>query len=298
MYGAMIGDIIGSRYEFDNIKTKDFPLFSKGCDFTDDTIMTVAMAKALLRSREEQYKHGAQSFQSILIEELQALGKQYPHPTGEYGGNFAAWLREKDPKPYNSFGNGSAMRTSPCGLIAVTLEEAIALARAGAAVSHNHPEGIKGAEAVSAAVFLAKTGRTKEEIRHYIVAHYYPLDFTLDSIRPSYSFDGSCQGSVPQALVAFFESESFEDAIRNAISIGGDTDTIGAITGSVAWVYYAIQSGGYSGWVYDQIDPAMLAIREQAKAYLPQEFIQIAEEFHEVCWRRAGTYNRVGGSIG
>jgi len=300
MYGAMIGDIIGSRYEFDNIKTKDFPLFSKGCDFTDDTIMTVAMAKALLKSRAEQHTRGsaAKPFRAILIEEMQALGNRYPHPTGEYGGNFAVWLKEKEPKPYNSFGNGSAMRTSPCGLIAVTLEEAVTLARAGAAVSHNHPEGIKGAEAVSAAIFLAKTEKTKEEIRQHIVEHYYPLDFTLDSIRQAYTFDGSCQGTVPQALVAFFESESFEDAIRNAVSIGGDTDTIGAITGSVAWVYYAIQSGGYSGWVYDQIDKTMLTIREQAKAYLPQDFIQTAEEFHEVCWRRAGTYNRVGGCIG
>ena len=297
MYGAFIGDIVGSKYEFNNIITKQFPLFSQGCDYTDDTIMTVAVAKAILLSREEQLKRGenGKGFQEFLIEVMQDFGRRYPHPTGAYGGSFAKWLRQKNPKPYGSYGNGSAMRVSPCGLAAVTMEEALALARASASVSHDHPEGIKGAEAVSAAVFLAKCGRTKEEIWQYISEHYYNLDFTLDSIRETYKFDGSCQGSVPQAIVAFLDSENFEDAIRNVISIGGDCDTTGAIAGSIAWTYYAVQTGSYSGWVYNKFDSAMLEIKAQAMSYLPKEFIDIADEFHEVCWKRAGTFDRVGG---
>lgn len=297
MYGAFIGDIVGSKYEFNNIITKQFPLFSPGCDYTDDTIMTVAVAKAILLSREEQFKRGenGKGFQEFLVEVMQDFGQRYPHPTGAYGGSFAKWLRQKNPKPYGSYGNGSAMRVSPCGLAAVTMEEALALARASASVSHDHPEGIKGAEAVSAAVFLAKCGRTKEEIGQYISEHYYNLDFTLDSIRETYKFDGSCQGSVPQAIVAFLESENFEDAIRNVISIGGDCDTTGAIAGSIAWTYYAVQTGSYSGWVYNKFDSAMLEIKAQAMSYLPKEFIDIADEFHEVCWQRAGTFDRVGG---
>lgn len=297
MYGAYIGDIVGSKYEFNNIKTKDFPLFSQGCDYTDDTIMTVAVAKAIMLSRREQFEKSGKGrgFQEFLVEIMQDFGRRYPYPTGAYGGKFAMWLRQRDPKPYNSYGNGSAMRVSPCGLAAVTMEEALTLARASACVTHDHPEGIKGAEAVAAAIFLAKCHKSKEEIRQHISDHYYKLDFTLDSIRDSYRFDGSCQGSVPQAIVAFLESESFEDAIRNVISIGGDCDTTGAITGSIAWIYYAIQTGEYPGWVYNQFDPAMLEIKKQAMAYLPEEFIQIADDFHEVCWHRAGTYNRVGG---
>ena len=175
------------------------------------------------------------------------------------------------------------MRVSPCGLVAVTMDEALALARASACVSHNHPEGIKGAEAVSAAVFLAKSGKSKEEIRQYVSEHYYNLDFTLDSIRDSYQFDGSCQGSVPQAIVAFLESENFEDAIRNAISIGGDCDTTGAITGSIAWIYYA----GYGNWATNRFDSSMQKIKTQAMTYLPKEFIDIADEFRDVCVARA-----------
>lgn len=298
MYGAFIGDIVGSKYEFDNIKTKEFPLFSAGCDYTDDTIMTVAVAKAIMLSRQECFEkdeNKGKGFQTILVEVMQDFGRRYPNPTGAYGGSFAKWLRQKTPKPYGSYGNGSAMRVSPCGLAAVTIKEALALARASASVTHNHPEGIKGAEAVSAAVFLAKCGKSKAEIRQYITEHYYNLDFTLDSIRETYKFDGSCQGSVPQAIVAFLESENFEDAIRNVISIGGDCDTTGAITGSIAWIYYAVRTGRYDGWVYNRFDPSMLKIKTQAMAYLPKEFIEIADEFHEVCWKRAGTYHRVGG---
>lgn len=297
MYGAFIGDIVGSKYEFNNIKTKEFPLFSAGCDYTDDTIMTAAVAKAIMLSRQERCEKGedkGKGFQEILVEVMQDFGRRYPNPTGAYGGNFANWLRQKNPKPYGSYGNGSAMRVSPCGLAAVTIEEALALARASASVSHNHPEGIKGAQAVSAAVFLAKSGKTKAEIRQYITEHYYNLNFTLDSIRESYRFNESCQGSVPQAVVAFLESETFEDAIRNVISIGGDCDTTGAITGSIAWAYYTVQTGGNSGWACNDFDPSMLKIKTQAAAYLPKEFIEIADEFHEVCWKRAGTYHRAG----
>ena len=297
MYGAFIGDIVGSKYEFHNIKTKEFLLFSEGCDYTDDTIMTVAVAKAILLSHQEQFEKGenGKKFREFLVETMQDLGRRYPCPTGAYGGMFAKWLRLEKPKPYGSFGNGSAMRVSPCGLAAVTMEEALALARASADVTHDHPEGIKGAEAVAAAIFLAKCGKSKEEIRQYISEHYYNLDFTLDSIRGTYDFDGSCQGSVPQAIVAFLESESFEDAIRNVISIGGDCDTTGAITGSIAWTWYAVQTGHYDGWVSNRFEPSMLEIKAQATEFLPEEFIWIADEFHEVCWKRAETYHRVGG---
>lgn len=293
MYGAFIGDIVGSKYEFNNIKTKRFPLFSQRCDYTDDTIMTVAVAKAIMLSRAEQYEknENGKGFQEYLVEVMQDFGKRYPNPTGAYGGSFAKWLRQKNPKPYGSYGNGSAMRVSPCGLVAVTMDEALALARASACITHNHPEGIKGAEAVSAAIFLAKCGKSKEEIRQYVNEHYYNLNFTLDSIRNSYKFDSSCQGSVPQAIAAFLESENFEDAIRNVISIGGDCDTTGAITGSIAWIYYA----GYGNWVTNNFSAPMQEIKTQATEYLPKEFIDIAEEFLDVCGKRAGTYYRVGG---
>lgn len=215
---------------------------------------------------------------------MQDFGRRYPYPMGVYGESFAQRFRQKHPKPYGNFGNGSAMRVSPCALVAVSLEEALALARASADITHNHPEGIKGAEAVSAAIFRAKSGKTREDIRQYISEHYYDLNFTLEDIRESYHFDGSCQGSVPQAIVAFLEAESFEDAIRNIISIGGDSDTTGAITGSIAWTYYTAKG----------CDVSMQAIRAQAAAYLPKEFTEIAQKFAQVCSQRAGTYDRVG----
>ena len=290
MFGAFIGDIVGSKYEFNNTKDKSFPLFSQGCDFTDDTIMTVAVAKAILQSYNARRKGEEKGFQEFLVEIMQDYGRRYPNPTGAYGGSFAKWLRQKDPKPYGSFGNGSAMRVSPCGLFAVTMEEALELARASACVSHDHPEGVKGAEAVSTAIFLAKCGKSKEEIRQYISEHYYKLDFTLDSIRDSYKFDGSCQGSVPQAIIAFLESESFEDAIRNVISIGGDCDTTGAITGSIAWIYYV----GYYERVWDELVTPMQEIKNRAKEYLPDEFIEIEEAFRDLCGKRGSAYNRIG----
>ena len=282
MYGAFIGDIVGSKYEFNNIKTKDFPLFSPGCDYTDDSIMTAAVAQAILCTARED----CGDFSRVLVETMQDFGRRYPHPTGAYGGRFADWLRRENPAPYGSYGNGSAMRVSPCALAAVTLEEALELARVSAAVTHDHPEGIKGAEAVAAALFLAKTGASKEEIRQYVAEHFYSLDFTLDSIRADYHFDVSCQGSVPQAIVAFLESADFEDAVQGAVSIGGDCDTTGAMAGSIAWTYYTVEAGGTEAWVQGRIPPAMEEIRAQADSLLPQEFIDIASAFHQLCRRR------------
>ena len=234
MIGAIFGDIVGSRYEFRNTKTKNFELFSKGCHFTDDSVMTLAVANALLQYDRTQ---SLNIFQDILITSMHTYGNA--HPYAGYGGNFSWWLIKKSRIPYQSFGNGSAMRVSPVAWYANSLEEALALAKASAAVTHNHPEGIKGAVVTAGAAYLARTGASREEIRAFI-EDYYTLDFTLDEIRPTYTFDVSCQGSVPQAMQAFLESVSFEDAIRNAVSIGGDSDTIAAITGAVAEAFYGM----------------------------------------------------------
>ena len=236
MLGAIIGDIVGSVYEFDNIKTKDFPLFREDCRFTDDTVMTIAVRNALrIYDKEKDIR----VFQAALISEMQRLGRKYADRG--YGGRFAKWLWMEDPKPYGSYGNGAAMRVSPVGEYASSLEEALKLAKASAVVSHDHPEGIKGAQAVAAAVFLARQeGWGKVRIRNFIEGEFYSLNFTLDEIRETYAFDVSCQGSVPQALACFFEGESFEDVIRNCISIGGDCDTIAAIAGGIAEGYFGI----------------------------------------------------------
>lgn len=284
MLGAIIGDVVGSVYEFNNIKTKDFPLFVKQSIYTDDTVMTVAVAKALLRSREEK-----QDFRTILIEEMQLFGKQYPN--SGYGGMFAQWLTTNNPKPYNSFGNGSAMRVSPCGLIAVELSEALSLAKASAEVTHNHPEGIKGAQAVAGAIYLAKNKKTKQEIKDFIELNFYDLDFTLDGIRQNYHFNETCQETVPQAIVAFLESTDFEDAIRNAVSIGGDSDTVAAITGSIALAYYRnVDWEDLSVVIPSDKSNIINTVLE----LLPDDFIQIIDSFNEVCFRRAGTYSRSG----
>ena len=235
MLGAIIGDIVGSVYEWHNIKTKEFEFFSTRhrCSPTDDSIMTLAVARAILNAES-----GHKPLEEEAVINMRALGNHYPR--AGYGGRFRHWLRTENPEPYNSYGNGSAMRVSPCGFAADSLEEAISMADAVTKVTHNHPEGMRGAEATAAAIYLARTGKTIPEIRDYIEQNYYKINFTLDEIRPSYTFDVSCQGSVPQALEAFFESTGFEDAIRNAISIGGDSDTIAAITGGIAQAYYGI----------------------------------------------------------
>lgn len=271
MFGAIIGDIVGSAYEFCNIKTKDFPLFSPACDYTDDSLMTIAVGQALSTPWEDM-----EALKKNFVQTMQAMGRAYPYPTGAYGGRFSAWLSSPDPQPYGSFGNGSAMRVSPCGLYAATLEEALTLAKASAEVTHNHPEGIKGAQATAAAIYLARTGSSKEEIRNYIRAYFYPLEETLEKIRPTYGFDESCQGTVPQAIQAFLESHTFDDAIRNAISLGGDSDTLGAITGSMAWNYYCAQNGGTP-------TQDMMAIWETAVTYLPSDLAAFVEEFSSRC---------------
>lgn len=233
MLGAICGDIVGSRFERKSIKNKDFEFFGKGCDFTDDTVMTCAVAAALLNHLQN---HTDLSLDATRY--MQAYGRSFP--TRHYGTSFAQWIGAKDPIPYNSWGNGAGMRVSPCGFLAKTLEEAKHYAKQVTQVTHNHPEGLKGAEAIATATFLAKVGYSKEEIRSYIDKHYYKLDFTLDEIRPTYDFNGSCQGSVPQAIECFLESIDFEDAIRNAISLGGDSDTLGAMAGAIAEAHYGI----------------------------------------------------------
>lgn len=282
MYGAIIGDVVGSTYEFAGRKTKNFPLFPGGSDFTDDTIMTIAVAKALMRAVDMD-----EPFDEVLVEEMRQLGGEYPHPKGGYGVRFREWLVDPFPMPYNGAGNGSAMRVSPCGLLAVTLQEALDLAEASAAVTHNHPEGIKGAQATAAAVFLAKTRHTKEEIRDYIREPFYPLDQTLGEIRPNYEFNGSCQGSVPQSIQAFLESKNYEDALRNVISLGGDADTMGAITGAIAWSFYRFQTD-------KGISIKMANMWIEAAEYLPEEWRDLVLEFDKLCRQREDTFAQEG----
>lgn len=234
MYGAILGDIIGSPYEFDmGSKTKDFPLFSDKSHFTDDTVITIAVAEAFMGAPEDEG-----IIRQRLVAAMQKWGHRYPR--AGYGLRFLDWLDCDDPQPYNSFGNGSAMRVSPCAWAVDSLEKVERLAKWSAEVTHDHPDAIKGAQAVAAAIFLARTGAQKAQIRQYIEEKYYDLRFTLDEIRPGYSFDVSCEGSVPQAIVSFLEAEDFADAIRNAISLGGDGDTQACIAGAIAEAYYGI----------------------------------------------------------
>jgi len=224
MIGAVAGDIIGSVYEHNPIKTKDFPLFHPRCRFTDDTVLTIAVADAILSGRP-------------YVESIRRIGRRYPR--AGYGGSFIMWLHSDDALPYNSWGNGSAMRVSPVGFAFSSEEEVRRQARMTAEITHNHPEGIKGAEATALAVFLARTGHDKESIRARISGQFaYDLDRTVDGVRPTYSFDISCQGTVPEALIAFLDSESYEDAVRNAVSLGGDSDTLACITGGIAEAFY------------------------------------------------------------
>ena len=234
MLGAIIGDVAGSLYEFSSLKTKDFELFAPGSRVTDDSIMTIAVGCACAEADLTDER----DFKASVIWHMRSLGRQYP--SAGYGGMFHRWLLVDVMPAYNSFGNGSAMRVSPVAWAAESLAQAETLAKWSAEVTHNHPEGIKGAQAVAAAIFLAKEGASKQEIKDYIEAHYYVLDFTLDAIRPGYKFDVTCQGSVPQAIQCFLEAESFEDAIRNAVSLGGDGDTQAAMAGAIAEAYFGI----------------------------------------------------------
>lgn len=251
MTGAIAGDIIGSVYEFDNIKTTDFPLFTNESDYTDDTIMTVAVADWLLNGGD-------------LAKVMQRYGREYPYPTGGYGGRFSGWLREKDPQPYNSWGNGSAMRVSAVGWMFDSLEKTLEVAKETAVVTHNHPEGIKGAQATAAAIYLARTGKSKQDIKQYIeTAFSYDLGRTCDEIRPFYRFNESCQGTVPEAMIAFLDSSDFENAIRLAVSLGGDSDTLACITGGIAEAFYGIPED----------------IEKQVSDKLPGTFQKVIKEF-------------------
>ena len=235
MIGAIIGDTIGSIYEHHNIKTMDFPLFTGKSRPTDDSVLTIAVSKALMDTMGQD----EDSVYTALVAEMQYFGRLYPN--AGYGGTFKRWIFSENPKPYGSYGNGSAMRVSSVGWMYPTLEETRCIARLTSVTTHNHREGVKGAECVASAVFLARTGAKKADIKRYIEEEFdYNLDLPLDAIRESYGFDVTCQGSVPQAIRAFLEGYSFENAVRLAVSIGGDSDTIACITGGIADAMYGV----------------------------------------------------------
>ena len=251
MIGAIAGDIIGSVFERHPIKTTSFPLFSKSSRFTDDTVLTLAIADAIINKTD-------------YATALKTYGRKYPY--AGYGMSFYSWMLSPQTKPYNSWGNGSAMRVSPVGFAFDSTEAVLREAERTAIVTHNHPEGIKGAQATALAVYLARRAADKQEIRRQISRRFsYNLDLSLDEIRPNYSFDISCQGSVPESIIAFLESRDFEDAVRLAISLGGDSDTMGCIAGGIANAYYG---------------KLPLKIIEQVKLRLPQEFVQIIDQFN------------------
>ena len=263
MLGAVIGDVIGSIYEWDNYRAKDFPLFSKHCSTTDDSIMSIAVADALLKCNGNY-----EDLSNITIKSMQEIGRPYPHCG--YGESFYHWIYSEKAKPYYSYGNGAAMRISPVSYVATSLEEVKSLSHKVTCISHDHPEGLKGALAVATAIFLALRGKTKVYIKTYINEHYYATDFTLSSLRENYRFNETCQNTVPQALFAFFESENFEDAIRTAISIGGDSDTIGAIVGGIAEAYYGIPNN-IRVRCKDFIDKPLLTIIDKFEAKYPSK---------------------------
>ena len=259
MYGAIIGDIVGSVYEFKNYRAKDFELFKNDCFFTDDTVMTLAVAKALM---EHEPKGDGAALRRALVSNMHELGNKYI--LAGYGGRFLSWIMRRNTEPYNSFGNGSAMRASAAGWYANSLEETIEIATATADVTHNHPEGIKGAIVAAGAVYLARTGADKAKIREF-VEEYYTLDFTIDEIRPTYRFNETCQQTVPQAMEAFLESESFEDCVRTSISVGGDSDTLAAISCAVAEAFYGVP----------------LTHKIYATSYLDSTLVEILESFEQ-----------------
>ena len=257
MLGAITGDIVGSRFEFNNHKKIEFELFHRDCNFTDDTICTVAVAEWLMQK-------GSKKLPFARI--LQQWCRQFPYPMGGYGNRFVSWIAEKNPKPYDSFGNGSAMRIAPVGWACETLEETQLVAAEIASVSHNHPEGIKGAQSTATAIFMARNGHSKTEIRKKIELEYnYDLNRTCEEIRPVYRYNEACQQTVPEAIIAFLDSTGFEEAIRLAVSLGGDTDTLTCITGGIAEAYY--------GLPFD--------IEEKAVSYLPEKIKKVVAAFKE-----------------
>ena len=237
MYGAILGDMVGSPYEFDmGNKSKDFEMWNRRVRFTDDTVMTIAVADAIMSvgvdSEEKEIK-------DVLVKKMQAWGRRYPN--SDYGGRFIFWLGSREPRPYGSYGNGSAMRVSSVGWFYDTIEKTREVARWTAEVTHNHPEGIKGAEATASVIFLARNGASKEEIKDYVIQKFgYDLSRSCDEIRPGYHHDESCQKTVPEAITAFLEGENFEDVIRTAVSLGGDCDTLTCIAGGMAEAFYGI----------------------------------------------------------
>ncbi|MFO7753618.1 MAG: ADP-ribosylglycohydrolase family protein [Desulfobacteraceae bacterium] len=250
MIGAIAGDIIGSVYERSPIKTKDFPLFDRRSRFTDDTVLTAGVALAILEDRPYR-------------DTVRSVGRS--HPDAGYGGSFIQWLLSDNPQPYNSWGNGAAMRVSPVGFAFSDPETVLSQAEKTAEISHNHPEGIKGAQAAAMCVFLARTGHGKEDIRSKITRKFgYDLDRTVDSIRPAYGFDISCRGTVPEAIISFLDSDSYEDAVRNAVSLGGDSDTLACITGGISEAYYK---------------EVPILIREKVKKILAADLLRITETF-------------------
>ena len=251
MIGAIAGDIIGSAYEFNSTKSYDFKLFTPGSTFTDDTVLTIAVADCILH-----HKDYATTFKGY--------GKKYPD--AGYGGRFGFWLASHDNKPYNSYGNGSAMRVSPVGYAFSSLEEVLKEAERSAAVTHNHPEGIKGACSVAAAIFLAGRGQSKEKIKMYLQTTFgYDLDHTINEIRPRAYFDETCRVSVPQAIIAFLDSTSYEDAVRKAVSLGADADTQACIAGGIAQAFYR---------------KIPRKIIKEARSILPSELQEILDEFN------------------
>ena len=262
MYGAILGDMIGSPYEFDQgDKTKDFPLFVKESHFTDDTVMTIAVAEALM----DPDGKSEGEIRQALISEMQDWGHRYPH--AGYGGRFSVWLQQKDPSAYGSFGNGSAMRVSSAGWLYDTIEKTRQMARITAEVTHNHPEGIKGAEATASAIFLARNSRSKNEIREYIIREFnYDLSRTCDEIRPTYHHVESCQETVPEAITVFLEGTDFEDVIRTAVSLGGDCDTLTCIAGGMAEAFYGVPEN----------------MKSECRSRLPKDILNILDRFTEI----------------
>ncbi|MGD1823116.1 MAG: ADP-ribosylglycohydrolase family protein [Pleomorphochaeta sp.] len=247
MIGAIVGDIVGSRFEFNNNKSKNFELFSENCHITDDSILSLAVAKAIMESEKIIKYSLASHFENdeyckLLKEQtvkyLKEFGKKYPNCG--FGQMFYDWVFHHNSNPYNSYGNGAAMRISPVAYFARTIEDIYKLSNCVTSVTHNHSEGLKGAQAVAVSIFLCRCGLHKHEVKKRIEENYYDLNFTIDQIRDDYIFSSKCQDTVPQAIVAFLESTSFEDAIRIAISLGGDSDTIAAITGSIAEAFYNV----------------------------------------------------------
>lgn len=258
MFGAILGDIVGSPYEFDQgTKTKRFPLFSETSEFTDDTVMTIAVCDAFMSA----FGKSDEEIKTALVESMKRWGRAYPH--AGYGSRFAGWLQLENSQPYHSFGNGSAMRVSSTAWLYHTMEEVRHAARLSAVVTHNHPEGIKGAEATASAIFLGRTGHSKEEIRQYMQEEFqYDLSRTCDEIRPAYRHVESCMETAPQAITAFLESGDYEETIRTAISLGGDTDTLAAIAGSIAEGYFGVP-GVLKRECYRRIPPDMQEVLQR-----------------------------------